>query len=78
MYVKFDPQKGRPIPFKSDPDVARSVTPAEESKTQMAVNNDGKTNEATAKVKEPLQQGQVAPKDDGQQKQQRKPKGPKI
>lgn len=44
----------------------------------MAVNNDGKTNEATAKVKEPLQQGQVAPKDDGQQKQQRKPKGPKI
>lgn len=78
VYVKFDPQKGRPIPFKSDPDVARSVTPAEESKTQIAVNNDGKTNEATAKVKEPLQQGQVAPKDDGQQKQQRKHKGPKI
>lgn len=78
VYVKFDPQKGRPITFKSDPDVALSVTPAEESKTQMAVNNDGKTNEATAKVKEPLQQGQVAPKDDGQQKQQRKPKGPKI
>lgn len=78
VYVKFDPQKGRPIPFKSDPDVARSVTPAEESKTQMAVNNDGKTNEATAKVKEPLKQGQVTPKDDGQQKQQRKPKGPKI
>jgi hypothetical protein len=44
----------------------------------VAVNNNGKTNEATKNVKEPLQQGQTAPKNDDQQKQQRKPKGPKV
>jgi hypothetical protein len=44
----------------------------------MAVNNDGRTNEATKNVKEPLQQGQTAPKNDSQQKQQRKPKGPIV
>lgn len=59
--------------------VARFVFPIiDESKTQMAVNNDGKTNEATKNITEPLSKGQVSPKDDDQQKQQRKPKGPKI
>lgn len=51
---------------------------AEESKTQLAVNNDGKTNEATKNVNEPLQRGQTAPKDENQQQQQKKPKGPKL
>ena len=50
---------------------------AEESKTQYAVNNNGATNEATKNVQEPLQRGQTAPKDENQQRQQRKPKGPK-
>ena len=52
---------------------------AEESKTQMAVNNDGKTNEATKNVNEPLQRGQTQPKDEAQQKKQHqsKPKTPK-
>ncbi len=36
----------------------------------MAVNNDGKTYEQTKGVKEPLQQGQTAPKDTRQQEQQ--------
>jgi len=78
LYLKFNPEKGRPIPYKSDPDLAQTVTPADESKTQMAVNNDGKANEATKNIAEPLSKGQVAPKDEDQQKQQRKPKGPKI
>ena len=78
VYVKFNPEKGRPIPYKSDPDLAQTVTPADESKTQMAVNNDGKANEATKNIAEPLSKGQVAPKDEDQQKQQRKPTGPKI
>lgn len=47
VFVKFHPEKCRPIPYKNDPDQAQSVTPADESRTQMAVNNDGKTNEAT-------------------------------
>ena len=78
VYVKFDPklQKGQSYP--SDPDKAQSIKPAQESATQFAVNNDGKTNEATNKVDEPLQKGQVAPKDEEQQKQQRKSKGLKV
>ena len=76
--MKFNPEKGRPLPYINDPDVAQTVAPADESKTQMAVNNDGKTNEATKNITEPLSKGQVSPKDDDQQKQQRKPKGPKI
>ena len=34
---------------------------------------EGKTNEATKNVKEPLQKGQTAPKDDKQQQRQEKP-----
>lgn len=75
VYVKFNPEKGRPIPYRKDPDL---ITPANESKTQMSVNNDSNTNEATNKVKAPLQQNQVLPKDEDQQKQQRKPKGPRV
>ena len=40
----------------------------------MAVNNEGKTNEATKNLKEPLQKGQTAPKTARQQQQQEKPK----
>ena len=39
----------------------------------MAVNNEGKTNEATKNLNEPLQKGQTTPKDDSQQRQQEKP-----
>ena len=38
------------------------------------VNNEGKTNEATKNLKEPLQKGQTAPKTASQQQQQDKPK----
>ena len=40
----------------------------------MAVNNEGKTNEATKELKEPLQKGQTVPKNENQQQQQDKPK----
>ena len=73
-FVKFDMEKGRPFPYNSAPD----LKPAQESKTQMSVNNEGKTNAATKNVAEPLQKYQTQPKDDAQMKQQRKPKGPKI
>lgn len=45
------------------------VKVAEGNKTQVAVNLQGKTNEATKKVKEPLKQGQQSPTE-----QQQKPK----
>ena len=39
----------------------KDVTPANESRTQVAVNSEGKTNEATKQSKEPLKQGQQKP-----------------
>ncbi len=59
LYIKFNMEKGRPYTYTSDPDNAKIITPAEESKTQVAVNNEGKTNEATKELKEPLDKGQT-------------------
>ena len=65
--------------YDTNPDNAQKVAPANESRTQVAVNSQGKTNEATKNVNEPLQNGQTAPKDDIQQKQEkRKSKGMKL
>lgn len=78
-YLKFNFEKGRPLTYSQNPDLAQTIAPSNESRTQLAVNNEGKTNEATKHVKEPLQQGQTAPKDDAQQKQQtKKSKGMKV
>ena len=73
MYIKFNPEKGRPYRYDTNPDDAQKVAPSNESRTQVAVNSEGKTNEATKNLKEPLQKGQTAPKDDKQQQQQEKP-----
>src|SRR5574344_738296 len=73
MYIKFHPEKGRPYRYETNPDNAQQVAPSNESRTQVAVNSEGKTNEATKNLKEPLQKGQTAPKDDKQQQQQEKP-----
>ena len=74
MYIKFNPEKGRPYRYETNPDIGQQVAPSNESRTQVAVNNEGKTNEATKNLKEPLQKGQTAPKDARQQQQQEKPK----
>ena len=79
MYLRFNPEKGRPYRYDTNPDNAQKVAPANESRTQVAVNSQGKTNEATKNVNEPLQKGQTTPKDDVQQKQEkRKSKGMKV
>lgn len=62
IYIRFNPEKQRPYTYSTDPDNAKVITPAEESKTQVAVNSQGKTNEATKGLKEPLEQGQTQPK----------------
>ena len=78
-YLKFNREKGRPLTYSENPDLAQTVAPSNESHTQLAVNNEGKTNEATKHLKKPLTQGQTAPKDDTQQKQQtKKSKGMKV
>ena len=70
MYIKFNPEKGRPYRYDTNPDNAQQVAPSNESRIQVAVNTEGKTNEATKHLKEPLQKGQTAPKDNNQQRQQ--------
>lgn len=73
LYITFDWNKGRPVSAEEDPrlkQVSEGI-PSNESRTQMAVNNDGATNEATRHVNQPLRQGQVAPADAAQQEQQR-------
>lgn len=74
-YVKYDFEAGKPKYFRASPDVsqAKVVAPASESRTQVAVNTDGKTNEATKNVREPLRQGQTQPTSG--QRRQNKPKG---
>ena len=73
MYIKFNPEKGRPYRYDTNPDNAQKIAPSNESRTQVPVNSEGKTNEATKKLKEPLRKGQTAPKDTAQQQQQEKP-----
>ena len=75
LYLTFNMEKQRPTTSYKDPRQAESITPSNESRTQIAVNNDGKTDEATKKVKEPLDKGQTGPKDE---KQQKKSKGRKM
>ena len=45
MYIRFNPEKGRPYRYDTNPDNAQKVAPSNESRTQVAVNNEGKTNE---------------------------------
>ncbi|KAA6323066.1 hypothetical protein EZS27_027453, partial [termite gut metagenome] len=50
----------------------QKVQPAEGFKTQVAVNNEGKTNEATKQSTEPLKKGQTQPTEkQAEQKQQK-------
>lgn len=78
-YVKYDFEAGKPKYFRTSPEVsqAKVVAPALESRTQVAVNTDGKTNEATKKVREPLRQGQTQPTG-AQQRRQNKPKSMSV
>lgn len=76
-YLQYDPKERKPETTRVYPDRDKVVGIAEESKTQVAVNNDGKTNEATKNVQDPLQRGQTEPKNEAQQKAQRKPRTPK-
>ena len=82
-YVKMDKEQNRPRFYKWNPDKKQEtskekvVTVAEEHKTQVAVNNQGKTNEATKNVNEPLKSGQTQPtaaqkQEQDEKKQQRR------
>ena len=87
-YVRMDKEQNRPRFYKWNPDKKQEtgkekvVAVAEEHKTQVAVNNHGKTNEATKNVKEPLKTEQTQPTAEQKQKQdenkQKKSRGRKM
>ena len=87
-YVRMDKEQNRPRFYKWNPDKKQEtgkekvVAVAEEHKTQVAVNNHGKRNEATKNVKEPLKTGQTQPTAEQKQKQdenkQKKSRGRKM
>ena len=87
-YVRMDKEQSRPRFYKWNPDKKQEtgkgkvVAVAEEHKTQVAVNNHGKTNEASKNVKEPLKTGQTQPTAEQKQKQdenkQKKSRGRKM
>lgn len=85
-YVRMDKEKNRPFFYRYNPDKSQKngkvEAVAEEHKTQVAVNNHGKTNEATKNVKESLKTGQTQPTAAQKQKQdenkQKKSRGRKM
>ncbi len=75
-YITWKPEDGKTdFMFASDYKKALEqglVKPDDRHKTQVAVNSEGKTNEATKKVKEPLEQGQTTPTEKQKEKQESK------
>ena len=71
-YVKFDFDKMQPRSYRNNPDLkqAKEQIPTNENKVQVAVNEQGKTHEATKHTKDPLSPGQSTPKNEKQQKEQ--------
>ena len=71
-YVKFDFDKMQPCSYRNNPDLkqAKEQILTNENKVQVAVNEQGKTHEATKHTKDPLSPGQSAPKNEKQQKEQ--------
>lgn len=64
-YIQVNHDKKKLGFYSDNPSFDRSavkeITPASKNRTQVAVNSEGKTNEATKKVKEPLKKGQDKP-----------------
>lgn len=76
-YITFNQETGKTgFSFQNPNKLKEQAKPTEAHKIQTAVNSEGKTNEATKNIKEPLQKGQQAPKNKKQQEQQEKPETP--
>jgi len=76
-YITLNKETGKTgFSFQNPDKLKEQAKPTEAHKTQTAVNSEGKTNEATKKIKEPLQKGQQAPKNKKQQEEQEKPETP--
>lgn len=75
-YITWNQENGKTdFMFSSDYKKALEqglVKPDDRHKVQVAVNSEGKTNEATKNVKEPLEQGQTTPTEKQKEKQETK------
>lgn len=75
-YITWKPENGKTdFMFATDYKKALEqnlVKSDDKHKVQVAVNSEGKTNEATKKVKEPLEQGQTVPTEKQKEKQENK------
>ncbi|WP_026726937.1 DUF3945 domain-containing protein [Flavobacterium denitrificans] len=76
-YITFNKQTNKTdFSFQNPDKIKEQAKPTEAHKTQTAVNSEGKTNEATKKIKEPLESGQTNPNSRKQQEQQEAPDAP--
>lgn len=69
-YIQVNNEKGKLDFFKWDPRKKQGVTPDNNSTTQVAVNSEGKTNEATKDIKEPMNNNQID-QNEGQKQEQK-------
>lgn len=79
-YVRPNHEKGK-YDFRrtvADKSQIHEIKPDNASRTQVAVNSEGKTHEATKHVGEPLQRGQTAPANKEQQRRQQNANKPKM
>ena len=68
-YITFNKENGKvDFSFKNPENILKNAKPTENHKTQVAVNSEGKTNESTKKIKEPLKSGQKNPDGNNQVK----------
>lgn len=71
-YIKLNKDEQKiDFSFQNPDKLREKVQPAEEHKTQTAVNSEGKTNEPTKNLREPLKSGQKTPANKSQQRQQK-------
>jgi hypothetical protein len=81
-YITFNQETSKTdFSFTNPNKLKEKAQPSEDHKTQKAVNTDGKTNEATKNIKEPLESKQQQPVNKEQVEQQKSPaksKGRKI
>lgn len=71
--VKYDFSRKRP-----EQSQIYEVKPDTASQTQVAVNSEGRTDEATKRIGEPLQRGQTAPANEEQQRRQQNANKPRM
>ena len=83
-YVRFDSKENRPRFYRWNPDKkqeqgeAKVVAVSEKHKTQVAVNNEGKTNEATKKSERATEKRQSQPNGHQKKEEQKKKRGRKM